>query len=436
MPVPVSHLRTTTPHVETPAVGSQRRAFARPAFRAGARPAAASTYDVVLLGTFSAWKLGTLQARALPQAAALQAQGLRCAVLTVPWDQPSERGVRNVVGGVPLLNTASASVTQPLGALREMQQRLRAWQPRAIQIVKPRGFGGLVASQVLTQRERPLVLVDADDWEGDGGWNRVGSYGLLQRRVFHWQEQSLLRTADAVTTASRILQHRAMQVRTQRHGAAPLPHDVTYLPNGLQPDWLRMLSPSANAEAARDERQQRGPLELLLYSRFEEIGPDWAPHVAAELATRGVRVRFTVVGETAISGDGQPGVDVRRMGYVARESLPALLTGADIALLPLEDSLVGRAKNSVKLLELMAAGCVTVASGVGDVPETLGTAGAIVPSGDPSAFAQAISDLVAQPERLRRMRAVASARVRQQFQYPNVAEPLVLTYAAHGIVRA
>ena len=30
-----------------------------------------------MLGTFSAWKLGTLQARAVPQAAALQAQGLR-----------------------------------------------------------------------------------------------------------------------------------------------------------------------------------------------------------------------------------------------------------------------------------------------------------------------------------------------------------------------
>ena len=387
-----------------------------------------------MLGTFSAWKLGTLQARAVPQAAALQAQGLRCVLLTVPWDQPSERGVRNVVGGVPLFNTTAASVTRPLGALREMHRRLRIWQPRAIHVVKPRGFGGLIASQVLTQRDRPLVLVDADDWEGDGGWNRVGSYGLLQRRVFHWQEQTLLRRADTVTTASRILQHRAEQLRGSLADSSSVPIGVTYLPNGLQPDWLHLLSPSIAAESARDERQQTGPLEVLLYSRFEEIGHDWAPRVAAELAAHSVRARLTVVGESQISGNGVPIDGIRRMGYVARNVLPAVLSGADIALLPLEDSLVGRAKNSVKLLELLAAGCVTVASGVGDVPETVGTAGHVVVGADPRAFARAVSELAAKPELLRSMRAVATARVLRHYQYPDVAEPLVLTYAAHGIV--
>ena len=54
------------------------------------------------------------------------------------------------------------------------------------------------------QRAPFAQVVDADDWEGPGGWNddpRAGYSGAAQR-VFAWQERFGLSHADAWTVMS------------------------------------------------------------------------------------------------------------------------------------------------------------------------------------------------------------------------------------------
>jgi glycosyltransferase involved in cell wall biosynthesis len=378
-------------------------------------------FDVVMLGTFSVWRLGTLQARALPLAHAVTERGLRVALLTLPWDAPQDAGVRDSVGGVAVINTRSARLTLAPMMVRETVAWLRRTRPAAVHVFKPKGFGGLVASQLLG--ELP-VIVDCDDWEGDGGWNNLARYNVAQRRLFDWQERTLLARADAVTAASTLLAQRARSLRAERSGDS-----VWRLPNGLSDDWRAQLA-SGRAEAAPSAPS------VLLYSRFAEFGADWLPRFVAALASeRSEPVTLRLVGD-APRVEGVGCVAVESVGYVPREALPRLLRSATLGVYPYEDALVTRAKQSVKLLEMMAAGCPVVASDVGDVARTLGAAGVPLPGADPSVFAREVARLLHTPDELRALRERGPARIARHFRVGKLAETLMAVYAACGVVRA
>src|SRR3712207_2312811 len=115
----------------------------------------AEPVDIVMLGTFAAWRLGTLQSRALPLAIELRRQGVRCAIVTTPWDLPTERGLRDIISGVPLINTSATSPTAAWSAVAEQVRLVRALRPRAVHVFKPKGFGGLAARSLA--RELPVI---------------------------------------------------------------------------------------------------------------------------------------------------------------------------------------------------------------------------------------------------------------------------------------
>lgn len=371
--------------------------------------------DVVMLGTFSAWRLGTLQARALPLAVALRRDGVRCAIVTVPWDRQDERGVVDCIDGVPLFNTPTASVLQTSRAVAEQMSLARSLHPKLIHVFKPKGFGGL--SGRLT-RTRPL-LIDSDDWEGDGGWNRIGSYNLLQRRVFEWQERHLIRRADAVTAASTLLACRARTLRSRNASAT-----THHIPNGLTPDWFERLRDTGRR---RRSSATVGVPQIVLYSRFAEFASDWLVVFANELdRVASCPVRLCIIGEP-------PGTEfvngfryllLNFLGYVARHDIPELLASAQIAIFPYDDSLVSRSKNSVKLLELMASGCATVAADVGDVAITLGQAGILVDDRTPIAMARAVADLLRTPHVCEKLSADGQERVRERYVVDSIASQL------------
>jgi hypothetical protein len=103
--------------------------------------------DIAMVGTFAAWRLGTLQARALPFARELGKRGVRCAIVTVPWDMPTEAGVSDVIGGVSIYNTRSSGVaTFPLavGMQVRMLDRLK---PRVVHVFKPNRASSTSSSQ-------------------------------------------------------------------------------------------------------------------------------------------------------------------------------------------------------------------------------------------------------------------------------------------------
>jgi glycosyltransferase involved in cell wall biosynthesis len=380
--------------------------------------------DIVMAGTFAAWRLGTLQARALPFARELRQRGITCAIVTVPWDMPAEAGVTDVIDRVMVTNTPATGVaTFPL-AVAQQARTIRALRPKAVHVFKPKGYGGLAGRAISSST--PLV-VDSDDWEGDGGWNRAGSYSVLQRRLFDWQERTLLRDATAVTAASQLLVHRA---RTLRTGA---PDRVTWVSNGLTDEWANRLSAACDPARAIGDRT----LTVVLYSRFAEFGPDWLPRFLAALSDRltdSEQATVRVIGDTPPDRIGHPNLVLEQMGYVAHNQIPDMLGEADIAVFPYSDSLIARSKNSVKLLELMAAGCAIVASSVGDVPAVAGNCAVMLDGAEPESFAQATVELARDRERVQRLSMSARQRAVRQFSIAASTHRLINAYRQAGVL--
>ena len=379
-------------------------------------------YDIVMLGTFAAWRLGTLQSRALPLASVLTRHGIRCAIVTTPWDVPSERGIVDVYDGVPIFNTYAVSPFAPLQAVREQRDLARLLQPQAIHVFKPKGFGGLTGAWV--HHDVPLI-VDSDDWEGDGGWNQVGSYGLLQRRVFDWQERTLLRSADGVTAASTLLFQRASMMRGSESDSS-----VWLVPNGIERTWYERLKHGRVPVSITDRIKT-----VVLYSRFAEFGAEWLPRFASALdRVANCPVRIVAVGTDGDDWVVGEHVRVELCGYVERDRLPEMLGSASIAIFPYESSLLTMAKQSVKLLELMAARCAIVASDVGDVAGVLGGTGVTLPGADPLAFAAVVGRLFQLEAYATSLGMAAQQRVREHFLIESsISTRLIAAYRGVGV---
>ncbi len=380
--------------------------------------------DIVFAGTFAAWRLGTLQARALPFARELTARGIRCAIVTVPWDMPSESGVVDTVSKVEIVNTAATGVLSFPVAVSQMSRQIRALRPRAVHVYKPKGFGGL-AGRILSHHA-PLII-DSDDWEGDGGWNQHGGYSVFQRRLFDWQERTLLRSATAVTAASHLLRRRALALRDS-------PSDsVAWVPNGLDKGWAQRISSARSDLPGSDLNTST----IVLYSRFAEFPDDWLPRYLTRLSAvlpRSARSTVLTVGESAQFRSGFGNLDLHQLGYVAYERLPEILGRADIAIFPYTDSLIARSKNSVKLLELLAAGCAVIAPAIGDVPAVASDAACLIESSEPEAFAEASLKLHRSPQLVRRLSSAAQDRVVDHFTVAAITDRLIDSYRDAGVL--
>jgi glycosyltransferase involved in cell wall biosynthesis len=94
--------------------------------------------------------------------------------------------------------------------------------------------------------------------------------------------------------------------------------------------------------------------------------------------------------------------------------------------------------------EAMACGLPVIANAAGALPEVVGTdgeAGRLVPQKDPRALADAVADVLAEPDRAERMGRAARARVERIFQWSHAAAQLAGVFeetirAAHRRPRA
>ncbi|MDI3341187.1 MAG: glycosyltransferase, partial [Sphaerobacter sp.] len=269
-----------------------------------------------MLGTFGFRPKATLRARALGIAQALVARGWSATIGTTPWDSPADAGSQWSEGGVRLVTTRTThALLWPL-AVREMLGWARRDPPALVHVFKPKGFGDLAGRRL---RRRLPVVIDMDDWEGDGGWNDTGLYGPLQRRLFDWQERTWPPRAAALTVASRTLAERACEL------GAPSER-VFYVPNGLSAARFHELAPDAADRDRASSLPGTGP-RILLYTRFVEFDP-------ATLVRMLLRVRATepsaVLVIAGASADGRPeaaldraaaaagvGAAIVRLGWVA-----------------------------------------------------------------------------------------------------------------------
>jgi glycosyltransferase involved in cell wall biosynthesis len=344
-----------------------------------------------MLAPFGIRPKGTLAVRMLPLAQALVRRGHTAWIVAPPVQNPQDAGQRVVYGGVPVLHTPLPTLPGAAGVLQQVHTLLRlvlADAPDVLHLFKPKGYSGLAALAARLLSPRLPLVVDSDDWEGRGGWNDVLPYPPAAKALFAWQERDLPRRAAVVTVASRSLQ-------TQVWGFGVAPQRVIYLPNGA----------AVQPEHPPAPRPPHHPPTILLYTRFWEFDVRDVVAVLVAIGQRCPVVRLLVVGKgergeeqkllrLAARAGVAPLLDYR--GWVEPAQIPALLASADVALVPMDDTLINRARCSVKLLELLAAGLPVVAASVGEVREYIshGESGVLVPPGNVGALAAAVLRLL------------------------------------------
>jgi glycosyltransferase involved in cell wall biosynthesis len=369
--------------------------------------------------------------RALPLAEALVARGQRVTIIIPPWDDPARSGQEWIEDGVTIRHIALPRRLSTWGIAHRLRGAVRAARPDLVHVFKPKGYGALAALGL--ERRYPLV-VDTDDWEGRGGWNEVGGYSFAQRAVFAWQERSLPRRATAATVASRTLE-------TQLWGLGLRRETVAYLPNGIAA--RRHGTWAAAREGVTDVRERLGLADaptLLLYTRFVEFPPERPVAILRAVRELVPGARLLIVGSGLNGEETATLAAARRAGlmeaiihlpWVEWADLPATLAAGDVAILPYDDTLLNRAKCSVKTLDLMVAARPIVADAVGQNAEYLehGTSGLLAPPGDNVAFARAVADLLDNPARRTTLGEAAARRAWSCFAWERLVERAEGVYA-------
>ncbi|HEX6289707.1 MAG TPA: glycosyltransferase family 4 protein [Herpetosiphonaceae bacterium] len=388
---------------------------------------------IAMLAPFGIRPKGTLSARMLPLASALSRRGYRIQIVAPSYLNPADAATTCEVDGVSVTHVRLPLLPGPLAALESAALLLKAasrTQPDLIHLFKPKGYSGIAALLSHVLYPHLPVLVDTDDWEGWGGWNDLAPYSYPMKLFFAWQERTLPRLARGVTVASRTLE-------TQVWGFGVPAARVWYVPNG---------APAAPPQLP-DREQARRQLGLgtapivLLYTRFWEYPLRDVLAVLHALRARRPDARLLVLG-TGERGEEQDlaclarragvAAQLDQRGWADQPTIAAAFAAADVALVPFADTLMNRAKGMAKLLQLLHAGVPVVASRVGQAQEYIvdGRGGVLVPPDNGGALAQAVLDLLADPQRARQLGLAGQRYVREQFAWPLLADRLETAYAA------
>lgn len=172
---------------------------------------------------------------------------------------------------------------------------------------------------------------------------------------------------------------------------------------------VRRIGPAVDVERFRPRPagpQRTGPLRVLYAGTLGMAQGVGTLVEAAHLA--GDSVEVSIAGDGAEAGALRvqlaraPAGNVRLLGTIAHEEVPALYAGTDVAAVLLRDRPVFRAALPTKMFEAMAAGRPVVLSARGEAAELIerNDAGVTVPPEDPRALAEALTRLAAHPERL------------------------------------
>lgn len=389
---------------------------------------------IAFIAPFGIRPKGTVLARMVPLAAALQGLGHQVTIVAPPYTNPEDAGTVEVVQGVTLRNIrlgpGGKAFSAPFLAGRLLRAALEG-KPDLVHLFKPKGYGGLSAMVHLglasLGKRLPPLVVDTDDREGRGGMETLHRYSRGERLLFRFQEKWLPLHAAGVTVASRALQ-------TLAWGEGVAPERVFYLPNCV--DDL----PPASGTAAR-ECLGIGPQErvLLLYTRFFEFSQEKLHHLFAELFHRVPGVRFLVVGQGRNNEEEQLQEAARREGFAGAlamvgwarpDELPGLLAAGDVAIYPFGDTLVNRAKCPAKLTEIIRAGVPVVADRVGQIPEYLdhGEGGWLCDPDDWPAMVERTAELLRAPEASRRMGEAGRGHLLRKFAWKRYAARLERFY--------
>jgi glycosyltransferase involved in cell wall biosynthesis len=330
---------------------------------------------IVYLAPFGIRPKGTVIARMVPLAAAMQALGHKVVIVAPPYTNPEDSGKTDEVRGVTirniLLGPENRAMAAPILAWRLFRSTLGE-KPDLVHLFKPKGYGGLAAMLLMLWQRFgvpiPPIFLDSDDWEGRGGMNELLDYSLAERYLYAFQEKQLPRRMAGVTVASRELEDIYLGMGVGRERLLYLPNCVEERPPGKGARVRERLGIAADA-----------PL-LLLYTRFFEFGQERLYQILEGIYRLVTGVRFLVVGKGRRGEEeGLAAAALERgfrdalllAGWVEPAELPDYLAAGDVAVYPFADTLFNRAKCPAKLTELLCAGVPVVADRVGQIPEYL-----------------------------------------------------------------
>lgn len=385
---------------------------------------------LVFLAPFGIRPKGTVIARMIPLAVELQRIGHRIIIVAPPYTNPEDSDREETIHGVTLRNIRLGPRQRVLAApflAWRMFREVLVEKPDLIHLFKPKGYGGLVLMLLHCLKtvglHQPPLIIDTDDWEGEGGMNEIHPYQNLERLFYAFQEKWLLKRATAVTVASR-----GLELEVERMG---IPADRTfYLPNGVG------VPASADRSAIRFRYNiaQDTPV-LLLYTRFFEFDQERLHRVLAAIRERVPAVRFLVVGK---GRGGEEHLLHKRAaelgfadalilcGWVEPTELPAHLYAADVAIYPLDDNRINRCKCPAKLTEILLAGVPVVADCVGQAAEYIedGISGLLCDPAEPEIMAEAAARLLNNPEQRRDLGTAGRSYLLEHFTWIKYAERL------------
>lgn len=385
---------------------------------------------IVFMAPFGIRPKGTVIARMIPLAVELQRMGNSVVIVAPPYTNPEDSGREETVQGITLRNVRlgprNKVAATPLLAWRMFREVLIE-KPDLVHLFKPKGYGGLAAMLLLCLKflgtPLPPVVVDTDDWEGEGGMNDINPYQGLEKRFYAFQESWLLKRAVAVTVASRGLEREALRLG--------IPAERTlYLPNGAGVP----LSADGAVIRSRHGIAPDAPV-LLLYTRFFEFDQGRLHRVLAAVRARVPAVYFLVVGKGRCKEElllQERAADLGfadslvLCGWVEPAELPAHLHAADAAIYPMDDTLINRCKCPAKLTEILLAGVPVVADRVGQAAEYIadGISGVLCDPAEPEVMAAAAARLLCDPEQRRKLGGAGRAYLLEHFRWIKYAEQL------------
>jgi glycosyltransferase involved in cell wall biosynthesis len=394
---------------------------------------------IVFLAPFGIRPKGTLLARMLPLAFELQNAGHEVAIVAPPYTNPEDSGRVEIVRGVRIVNVCLPKGGKTRAALPLAWRMFRvalAEKPDIVHLFKPKGYGGLAAMLILSLQKigfrLPHLFVDSDDWEGKGGMNELHNYSAPERWLYVFQEKWLLSNAYGVTVASRELESlvRGLGVAAAR---------ILYLPNCVEP-----VRPG-------DGRLVRNRLVInstasvvLLYTRFFEFSQERLYSLFREICRQRPDVIILVIGkgrkseeDALISDSIQHGYRnaLVMAGWVEPDDLPDYLAAADVAVYPMDDNLINRAKCPAKLTEILLAGLPVVADAVGQVKEYIrdGESGLLSNPKDSQGMADAVVTLLATPEKCHDVGNAGRQYIMESYSWPQWVSGLDNFYVVNRI---
>jgi glycosyltransferase involved in cell wall biosynthesis len=183
------------------------------------------------------------------------------------------------------------------------------------------------------------------------------------------------------------------------------------VPVGAPAAWYDAAGTAAGAGADAPS----DPPSMIFYGLFTPLqGTVTLARALREVHERGHALDVTLVGtgqdhdEVRTILAGVPGITWH--DWVAHDELPALVASHDVGLGIFGDTPKGLRVVPNKVYQSLAAGCAVVTSDTAPQRRALGDDALFVAPGDAAALADALSELLADPQRVTRLRAAARDR--------------------------